>query len=96
MQLCKIVFVDEAANLFSGIFDIFLVFEINLIIFIVNSLYVRNNNVSPASGGGYIIVLIIYESAINVRNQRSIIMLSTQRLLPSILIFTRLLSTDLM
>jgi hypothetical protein len=29
-----------------------------------NSLNIRNNNVSPASGGGYIIVFIIYESAI--------------------------------
>jgi hypothetical protein len=35
--------------------------------FIANSLYVRNNNVSPAVGGGYIIILIIYESAINIR-----------------------------
>jgi hypothetical protein len=34
---------------------------------IANSLYVRNNNVSPAGGGGYIIVFIIYESAINPR-----------------------------
>jgi hypothetical protein len=32
--------------------------------FIANSLNVRNNNVSPAGGGGYITVLIIYESAI--------------------------------
>jgi hypothetical protein len=41
--------------------------DIQVMRFIANSLNVRNNNVSPAGGGGYITVLIIYESALILR-----------------------------